>query len=151
MTSRPMCSLKRWTKLAPSSGSYPASSEHGALWLPGHLGGLDSSKSDPKMDIFTAITTRGSSVEPRPSGPKLLPIEWEQSARGAELAREQSGMTAFLGVKGSKVQILECECAWEPEHGLQIVFRRGCSVSKVGPFDSHLTNVSAFALPTVTW
>lgn len=31
----------------------------------------------------------------------------------------------------------ECECAWEPEDGLQIVFRRGCSVSKVGPFDSH--------------
>jgi len=39
---------------------------------------------------------------------------------------------------------VECDCAWEPEHGLQIVFRRGCSVSKVGPFDSHLTNVSAF-------
>ncbi|SEO21628.1 DUF6985 domain-containing protein [Actinacidiphila rubida] len=38
----------------------------------------------------------------------------------------------------------ECECAWEPEHGLQIVFRGGCSVTKVGPFDSHLTNVSAF-------
>ncbi|MFJ3641015.1 DUF6985 domain-containing protein [Streptomyces sp. NPDC090108] len=39
---------------------------------------------------------------------------------------------------------VECECDWEPEHGLQIVFRRGSSVSKVGPFDSHLTNVSAF-------
>ncbi|MFI6090857.1 DUF6985 domain-containing protein [Streptomyces sp. NPDC051218] len=39
---------------------------------------------------------------------------------------------------------VECECAWEPEHGLQMVFRRGCSVSKVGPFDSHLTNVSSF-------
>jgi hypothetical protein len=39
---------------------------------------------------------------------------------------------------------VECECAWEREHGLQIVFRRGCSVSKIGPFDSHLTNVSAF-------
>jgi hypothetical protein len=39
---------------------------------------------------------------------------------------------------------VECECAWEPEHGLQIVFRGGCSVSKVGPFDGHLTNVSAF-------
>ncbi|MFD0279701.1 DUF6985 domain-containing protein [Kitasatospora sp. NPDC127111] len=39
---------------------------------------------------------------------------------------------------------VECECAWEPEHGLQVVFRRGSSVSKVGPFDSHLTNASAF-------
>lgn len=40
---------------------------------------------------------------------------------------------------------VECECAWELEHGLQIVFREGRSVTKVGPFDGHLTNASAFA------
>ncbi|MGY0466658.1 DUF6985 domain-containing protein [Kitasatospora sp. cg17-2] len=39
---------------------------------------------------------------------------------------------------------VECECAWEPEHGLQIVFRRGGTVAKVGPFDGHLTNAAAF-------
>ncbi|MFG2563206.1 DUF6985 domain-containing protein [Streptomyces sp. NPDC048496] len=39
---------------------------------------------------------------------------------------------------------IECECAWEPEHGLQIVLRGGRSVSKVGPFDGHLTHASAF-------
>ena len=39
---------------------------------------------------------------------------------------------------------VECECAWEPEHGLQLVFCSGRTVSKVGPFDGHLTNVSAF-------
>ncbi|UQU67322.1 hypothetical protein COUCH_14080 [Couchioplanes caeruleus] len=38
---------------------------------------------------------------------------------------------------------VECECAWEPEHGLQIVFRDGRTVSKVGPYDGHLTNGSA--------
>jgi hypothetical protein len=39
---------------------------------------------------------------------------------------------------------LECNCDWEPEHGLQIVFRDGSHVSKVGPYDGHLTNGSAF-------
>jgi hypothetical protein len=34
---------------------------------------------------------------------------------------------------------VECECAWEPEHGLQIVFREGRSVTKVGPYDGDLT------------
>lgn len=38
---------------------------------------------------------------------------------------------------------VECECAWEPEHGLQLVFRDGRTITKVGPFDGHLTNGSA--------
>lgn len=33
---------------------------------------------------------------------------------------------------------LECECAWEPEHGLDLVFRDGDTISKVGQFDGHL-------------
>jgi hypothetical protein len=40
---------------------------------------------------------------------------------------------------------LECECAWEEEHGLQIVFKNGLKVNKVGPFDGHLTNSDAYA------
>ncbi|GIF77126.1 DUF6985 domain-containing protein [Asanoa siamensis] len=39
---------------------------------------------------------------------------------------------------------LECECDWEPEHGLQIVFREGRTVIKVGASDGHLTNASAY-------
>jgi hypothetical protein len=39
---------------------------------------------------------------------------------------------------------LECECDWEPEHGLQIVFRDGRTVSKVGPYNGHLTNSAAY-------
>ena len=39
---------------------------------------------------------------------------------------------------------VECECAWQPEQGLQIVVRGGHTVSKVGPFDGHLTNADAF-------
>ncbi|MCO8269031.1 hypothetical protein M1L60_00340 [Actinoplanes sp. TRM 88003] len=42
---------------------------------------------------------------------------------------------------------VECECAWEPEHGLQIVFRDGAAVTKVGPYDSHLTNAAAYDDP----
>lgn len=40
---------------------------------------------------------------------------------------------------------LESNCDWEPEHGLQIVFKNGLVVNKVGPFDGHLTNSDACA------
>lgn len=40
---------------------------------------------------------------------------------------------------------LECSCDWEREHGLQIVFKQGFYVNKVGPFDGHLTNSDAYA------
>jgi hypothetical protein len=39
----------------------------------------------------------------------------------------------------------DVECDWEPEHGLQIVFRGGRTVTKVGPYDGHLTNSAAYA------
>jgi hypothetical protein len=44
---------------------------------------------------------------------------------------------------------LECNCDWEPEHGLQIVFKNGAVVNKVGPYDGHLTNSDAFADSTL--
>ncbi|WP_444932074.1 DUF6985 domain-containing protein [Microbulbifer sp. SSSA002] len=40
---------------------------------------------------------------------------------------------------------LECSCDWEREHGLQIVFKQGLHVNKIGPFDGHLTNSDAYA------
>jgi hypothetical protein len=39
---------------------------------------------------------------------------------------------------------LECECDWEPEHGLQIVFKNGRYVSKVGPYDGHYSHADAY-------
>lgn len=39
---------------------------------------------------------------------------------------------------------LECECDWEPEHGLQIVFKQGLSINKVGSFDGHLSNADSY-------
>ncbi len=50
------------------------------------------------------------------------------------------------GDKGVYIS-LECNCDWEPEHGLQIVFRNGNRVNKVGPYDGHLTNANAYADP----
>jgi len=38
---------------------------------------------------------------------------------------------------------IECGCNWEREHGLQIVLREGLSVTKLGPYDGHLTNADS--------
>jgi hypothetical protein len=40
---------------------------------------------------------------------------------------------------------LSCSCDWEPEHGLQFVFKNGLVVNKVGAYDGHLTNSDAYA------
>lgn len=39
---------------------------------------------------------------------------------------------------------LECECDWEEEQGLQIVFRHGAEISKLGPFDDFMSNADVF-------
>lgn len=44
---------------------------------------------------------------------------------------------------------LECRCAWEEEHGLQIVFKHGQTINKIGPYDGHLTNSDAYADPSL--
>ena len=49
-----------------------------------------------------------------------------------------------FGEKGIYVS-LECNCDWEPEHGLQIVFKDGLRINKLGPYDGHLTNSDAYA------
>ena len=40
---------------------------------------------------------------------------------------------------------LECKCGWEPEHGLQMVFKNGLRVTKLGRYDGHLSNADAYA------
>lgn len=42
---------------------------------------------------------------------------------------------------------LECNCDWEPEHGLVLVLRDGRAFTKVGPYDGHLTNSDAYGDP----
>lgn len=41
---------------------------------------------------------------------------------------------------------LFCECGWDPEHGLQLVFREGAELSRVSMQDGHLTYADAFGL-----
>ncbi|MBL7255249.1 DUF6985 domain-containing protein [Paractinoplanes lichenicola] len=44
---------------------------------------------------------------------------------------------------------LECNCDWEPEHGLQLVFRDGAEITKVSPYDGHVTNAAAYGDPAL--
>ena len=80
-----------------------------------------------------------------PSDQEYISIE----TPGEVWSHVEFGEEAFVsrrssGDKGIYVSI-ECNCDWEPEHGLQIVFRHGKYISKVGPYDGHLTNSDAYA------
>ena len=39
-----------------------------------------------------------------------------------------------------------CECAWEPEHGLQLVFRGGDRLVRVSAQDGHITQADAHGI-----
>lgn len=85
----------------------------------------------------------------RPGDPEYLEIAapaevWQHVTLGFEAVVERR----YHG-DGAVYVSLECNCAWEPEHGLQIVFRRGEKVSKVGPFDGHLSNADAYDDPAL--
>lgn len=66
---------------------------------------------------------------------------WSHVRFGSEfVVSERSEGDAEDGVYLS----LECNCDWEVEHGLQLVFREGRAVTKVSSFDGHLTNSDAY-------
>jgi hypothetical protein len=80
--------------------------------------------------------------ELEPDFPRIHSAEsiWAHIQLGKELYVSRRG----YGDNGMYVS-LECNCDWEPEHGLQIVFKNGNVVCKVGPYDGHLTNSDAYA------
>ena len=43
--------------------------------------------------------------------------------------------------------LIHCECEWEVEHGLQIVFRQGQKVTRVSDIDGHATEADAYDKP----
>jgi Domain of unknown function (DUF6985) len=43
--------------------------------------------------------------------------------------------------------ICACECDWEREHGLQLVFRQGKKLTRVSEQDGHVTEADAFDKP----
>jgi hypothetical protein len=56
-----------------------------------------------------------------------------------------SQVYARAGQEDDSVYIVAaCECDWEPEHGLLMVWRDGKILNKVGGDDGHITNVYAF-------
>jgi hypothetical protein len=61
-----------------------------------------------------------------------------------QLGSEPLVLRRAYGDKGIYVS-LECNCDWEAEHGLQIVFKNGLRVNKVSLYDGHLTNSDAYA------
>ncbi|MGI4739847.1 MAG: DUF6985 domain-containing protein [Janthinobacterium lividum] len=42
---------------------------------------------------------------------------------------------------------IACECDWEQEHGLQLVFRQGRKITRVSEQDGHLTEADAYGKP----
>lgn len=39
---------------------------------------------------------------------------------------------------------INCECDWEHEHGLQLVFRKGKQITRVSSIDGHITEADAY-------
>lgn len=42
---------------------------------------------------------------------------------------------------------ITCECSWEQEHGLQLVYRKGRKLTRVSEQDGHLTEADAYDKP----
>ena len=42
---------------------------------------------------------------------------------------------------------ISCECDWEEEHGLQLVFRQGKKLTRISDNDGHLTEADAYDKP----
>jgi hypothetical protein len=62
------------------------------------------------------------------------------------LGREPRVSRRPYGDRGIYVSV-ECECTWESEHGLELVFKNGVHVTKLGSYDGHLTNSDAYDDP----
>lgn len=42
---------------------------------------------------------------------------------------------------------ISCNCDWDPEHGLQLVYRKGHQLVRVSPEDGHVTTADAYGDP----
>ncbi|MFD4638694.1 DUF6985 domain-containing protein [Lentzea sp. NPDC058436] len=69
---------------------------------------------------------------PRIAGPGTVWDHVTFARHQVTVSRDGDGEPVYVSV--------EAECEWEEEHGLQVVFREGARVTKVGPYDGHLTN-----------
>ena len=87
------------------------------------------------LDTVREVREQGwDATLPEIAGPAEV---WEHVTFGREWHLDRRDGQVYVSV--------ECECTWEPEHGLQLVFRDGRTITKVGPYDGHLTNAAAYA------
>jgi hypothetical protein len=78
------------------------------------------------------------------SDPEFITIESEKDVwNHVRLGDEPIVQRRAYGDQGVYIS-LECGCDWEEEHGLQIVFKNGLRVNKVGSCDGHVTNSDAY-------
>ena len=68
---------------------------------------------------------------PRIAGPEHVWDHVSLDRHDVQVMRDSEDGLVYVSV--------ECECSWEPEHGLQLVFRGGARVTKAGPYDGHLS------------
>ena len=71
--------------------------------------------------------------------PLSLETVWDHVRIGTEIMverRSRGDQAIYLSI--------ESGCEWEEEHGLQLIFREGRTITKLGQYDSHLTNSDAF-------
>lgn len=98
-------------------------------------------------DVYRYFCDMNEELEP--GDPEYLVIErpgdvWQHVQIGTEIV-----LSRRRGDDPVVYASIECNCDWEPEHGLQLVFRSGLHICKVGAFDGHLTNVDAYADPSL--
>lgn len=67
---------------------------------------------------------------------------WQHIQPGWEalVCRRQTGDQAVY-------VLFECDCDWNEEEGLQLVFKNGLQICKVGPFDDFLSYADVYGLP----
>jgi len=98
---------------------------------------------DAELHVFRYYQNCNSYWEPGDDDFLTIPSPGEVW-KHVQFGSEPAFIRRARGDRGIYVS-LECNCDWEPEHGLQIVFKDGLCVTKVGPFDGHLTNSDAYA------
>jgi hypothetical protein len=98
---------------------------------------------EAELHVFRYYEDCNSNWEP--GDDEYVAIESPPEVWGhVRLGSEPHVQRRAYGDKGIYVS-LECGCDWEPEHGLQIVFKNGLRVNKVGSYDGHLTYSDAYA------
>jgi len=102
-----------------------------------------SALTDAQEHVFAYFKDRQNDLW-QPDDPEYLVIASPADVwKHVRLGSEPMVSRRHYGDQGIYIS-LECGCDWEEEHGLQIVFKNGQRVNKVGPYDGHLTNSDAY-------